>query len=243
MAFQLLSALTTGALLLIIGILFIIRCLQSVFIPKAAAKYDHLDLKSSSPEATKVSKTLASALPGRVIFPHDAPAFKQSVNSYWAQQECEVIPACVVQPRDVRQLCAAVTILKLEYDEQQEQSGGVGAEGLFAIRSGGHSPVSGAASINGGVLIDLSLFRDVTISEDGLSVVIGAGAKWMDVSKVLDERGLAVVGGRNSAVGVGGLVLGGKFGLFIVIPKLTEDKNRRSLLFLASVWPSLLQHY
>lgn len=32
----------------------------------------------------------------------------------------------------------------------------------------------------------------------------------MDVSKVLDKRGLAVVGGRNSAVGVGGLTLGGK---------------------------------
>ena len=28
---------------------------------------------------------------------------------------------------------------------------------------------------------------------------------------MLDERGLAVVGGRNSGVGVGGLTLGGKF--------------------------------
>lgn len=33
----------------------------------------------------------------------------------------------------------------------------------------------------------------------------------MDVSKVLDEKGIAVVGGRNSAVGVGGLTLGGEF--------------------------------
>jgi hypothetical protein len=53
-------------------------------------------------------------------------------------------------------------------------------------------------------VIDLGLFCEVTPSEDGSSVAIGAGAKWRDVSKVLDEKGLAVVGGRNSAVGVGG---------------------------------------
>ena len=132
------------------------------------------------------------------------------MNSYWAQQECEVVPACVVRPRDVQELSTATTMLKREYDERRKQSGKDQPEGLFAIRGGGHSPIAGAASINGGVLIDLSLFKEVTPSEDGSSVVIGAGCKWMDVSKVLDEKGLAVVGGRNSAVGVGGLTLGGK---------------------------------
>ncbi len=63
-------------------------------------------------------------------------------------------------------------------------------------------------------MIDLGLFCEVVPSEDGSSVAIGAGAKWMDVSKVLDEKGLAVVGGRKSAVGVGGLTLGGEFLLF-----------------------------
>ena len=63
-------------------------------------------------------------------------------------------------------------------------------------------------------MIDLSLFREVVPSEDGSSVAIGAGAKWMDVSKVLDQKGLAVMGGRNSAVGVGGLTLGGEPLLF-----------------------------
>ena len=59
-------------------------------------------------------------------------------------------------------------------------------------------------------MVDLSLFRAVTPSEDGSSVVIGGGCKWADVSEVLNERRLAVVGGRNSAVGVGGLTLGGE---------------------------------
>ena len=59
-------------------------------------------------------------------------------------------------------------------------------------------------------MIDLSLLCEVTPSEDGSCVVIGSGAKWMDVSKTLDQMGLAVVEGRNSAVGVGGLTLGGE---------------------------------
>jgi hypothetical protein len=213
MAFQLLSASAATTLLIIISI-FIMRRLRTSQTLQAAKKPDHLDLTSSSPEPTMLSKSLASALPDSVIFPHDAAAFKQSMNSYWAQQECEVIPACVVRPHDVQRLSTAVTILKREYDERGKQASEVKAKGLFAIRSGGHSPVSGAASIKGGVVIDLSPFCEVTPSEDGSSVAIGAGAKWMDVSKVLDEKGLAVIGGRNSAVGVGGLTLGGKLLLF-----------------------------
>ena len=66
-------------------------------------------------------------------------------------------------------------------------------------------------------MIDLGLFCEVTPSEDGSSVTIGAGAKWIDVSKVLDDKNLAVVGGRNSAVGVGGLTLGGKLLLPVML--------------------------
>ena len=212
MAFQLLFASAATTLLIIVSILIMgrLRISQSL---QAAKKHDYLDLTSGLPEPTMLSNSIALALPDSVIFPHDAAAFKRSMNSYWAQQECEVIPACVVRPRDVQQLCTAVTVIKRQYDDQRKQAGADKGAGLFAIRSGGHSPVSGAASIKGGVLIDLGLFREVIPSDDGSSVTIGAGAKWMDVSKVLDERGLAVVGGRNSAVGVGGLTLGGELRL------------------------------
>ncbi|MCJ1282285.1 hypothetical protein MMC26_001608 [Xylographa opegraphella] len=213
MAFQLFSGLVVTALLIIIST-FIARRLRisqhlwPVKLPK------HVDLTTGLPEPTAFSKSLETALPDSVIYPHNAAAFKQSMNSYWAQQECEVVPACVVRPRDIQQLCTAVAILKREYDEREKEAGKGKAKGLFAVRSGGHSPVPGAASIKGGVVIDLSLFCAVAPSEDGSSVVIGAGAKWMDVSKVLDEKGLVVVGGRNSSVGVGGLTLGGGLSFF-----------------------------
>lgn len=209
MASQLLSLSAATTLLIIISILMM-RRLRTLNPLQPAKKPNQIDLTSIPSEPTRLGKIIASALPGSVILPHDAVAFKQSMNSYWAQQECEVIPACVVRPRDVQQLCTAVTLLKREYDEQGKQASEGKAEALFAIRSGGHSPISGAASIKGGIVVDLSLFCEVTPSEDGSSVTIGAGAKWMEVSKILDEKGLAVVGGRNSAVGVGGLTLGGK---------------------------------
>ncbi len=136
------------------------------------------------------------------------------MSSYWAQQECEVIPACVVRPRDVQQLCTAINIIRREFDEQRTQDSQRKSEGLFAVRSGGHSPIAGAASIKGGIIIDLRLFCEVIPSKDQSSVIIGTGANWMNVSKALDEKGLAVVGGRNSAVGVGGLALGGKLHRF-----------------------------
>ncbi|KAI9829300.1 MAG: hypothetical protein M1826_005764 [Phylliscum demangeonii] len=203
---QLLSVSVATALLIILCT-FIVRRLP------VAKKPDNPDLISIAPAPTKLSKSLASALPDSVIFPHH-PAFKQLTNFYWAQQEREVIPACVVRPCDVQQLCTAVTLIKREYDEGGKPTGEESAQGLFAIRSGGHSPIPGAASVKGGVVIDLSLFCEVTPSQDGSSVVIGTGATWMDVSKVLDEKGLAVAGGRNSAVGVGGLTLGGGLSFF-----------------------------
>ena len=208
MAFQLLVAFTATTLLIVASVFTMRqRTSQTVKDVKESDQSDHINSLS---EPTMLSKSLASALPDSVILPSDAAAFKQSMNSYWAQQECQVVPACVVRPRDVQQLCTAVNIIMREFDTQKSQISQEKVEGLFAIRSGGHSPISGAASIKGGIVIDLRLFCEVTPSKDQSSVIIGTGAKWMDISKSLDEKGLAVVGGRNSAVGVGGLALGGK---------------------------------
>ena len=117
-----------------------------------------------------------SALPGSVVFPHH-PIWGETINSHWASQECEATPECVVLPRDVKELCTAVTILRREYATWR-QANKANPNGIFAIRSGGHSPLPGAASIRGGVLIDLRFFDEVTCSEDGSSVVIGSGVRW-----------------------------------------------------------------
>ncbi|MCJ1298938.1 hypothetical protein MMC08_001729 [Hypocenomyce scalaris] len=134
--------------------------------------------------------TLAEALPDSVFFSLH-PIFVESIQSYWAMQERDIVPQCLVRPRSVKEVAIAVGILKRDYDAHTRRGG---VPSLFAVRSGGHSPIP------------------VVPSKDGSSVRIGTGARWLDVSKTLDEMGLAVAGGRNSAVGVGGLTLGGKFG-------------------------------
>lgn len=207
---------------------------------------DHLDLSNGSlePSMLTLCKVLAADLPGCVILPHDTATFKQSMKSYWAQQEREAVPACVVRPRDVEQLSVAIKILKREFRRRHKNAAGAQGVGLFAIRSGGHSPVPGASSIKGGIMIDLSLFNEVTPSDDGSSVVLGTGARWRDVSRALEDKGIAVVGGRNSAVGVGGLVLGGQATPLALIfcSRANTVTYRRAFLLHPSIWASLLQY-
>jgi hypothetical protein len=211
MASQLLTTSLTTALLILLSIIVFYLLISHHLTPKASQKPSHDHSKpTTTPEPTPLIKALIAALLNNIILPNNTTSFKKSQNSYWAQQECEIIPSCIVRPSDTTQLSTAVKILKREFDERRK-NGDELVGGLFAVRGGGHSPVPGAASINGGVVIDLSRFNSVIVSEDGKSVVIGAGCKWGEVSRILDERGLAVVGGRNSAVGVGGLSLGGKF--------------------------------
>jgi hypothetical protein len=74
-------------------------------------------------------------------------------------------------------------------------------------------------------LIDMGRFSDVVPAEDGSNVTIGVGAKWGKVYQILDAKQLAVAGGRNSAVGVGGLILGGlsQFQTSVSRHELTHD--------------------
>ncbi len=65
-----------------------------------------------------------------------------------------------------------------------------------------------------GITIDMTGLTSVTVNADKTVASIGAGASWLDVYLYLDHLGIAVAGGRNAAVGVGGLTLGGLSILF-----------------------------
>lgn len=57
----------------------------------------------------------------------------------------------------------------------------------------------------------MSLMNSVSLNTDHSIAQIGSGAKWGNVFDHLDSvGGLAVAGGENGNVGVGGLLLGGK---------------------------------
>lgn len=132
-----------------------------------------------------------------IAYPPSKPAFKASQRSYYSIQEQEATPRCIVKPQNVKQISKALDILKAQFDTQ---TGSSQEERLcFVVRSGGHG-LEAVANAEGGAVSDLSSISEVTVSGDGQSTVNGAGARWADVSSKLDQRNLAVTGGRNPHV-------------------------------------------
>jgi hypothetical protein len=84
----------------------------------------------------------------------------------------------------------------------------------FAIKSGGHAPAAGFANIDHGITIDMTGLLTISVNEDSSVASVGAGANWLDVYAFLDPLNKTVAGGRNGAVGVGGLTLGGGISYF-----------------------------
>lgn len=79
------------------------------------------------------------------------------------------------------------------------------------VTGGGHS-TSGAASIEDGIVIDLSKMRKVTVDVDAKTIKAEGGTTWEDVDVEAAKFGLATVGGTVNHTGVGGLTLGGGYG-------------------------------
>lgn len=81
----------------------------------------------------------------------------------------------------------------------------------LSVRGGGHNVV-GFGVNDSGVVIDLSVIRNVRVDPTGPTVRVGGGALWGDVDHAAHAYGLAVPSGVISTTGVGGLTLGGGTG-------------------------------
>jgi FAD/FMN-containing dehydrogenase len=78
----------------------------------------------------------------------------------------------------------------------------------LAVRGGGHN-VAGTATVDDGLVIDLSAMRAVRVDGSGRTVHVQGGATWADVDRVTAPLGLATTGGVVSETGVAGLALSG----------------------------------
>ena len=91
-----------------------------------------------------------------------------------------------------------------------------------SVRCGGHN-VAGKAMSDGGLTIDLSGLREVTVDPDRKLVHAGGGCRLGDVDAATAPHRLIVPAGIMSETGVAGLSLGGGIGWFSRKHGLTCD--------------------
>ncbi|KAG2359562.1 FAD-binding domain-containing protein [Suillus spraguei] len=80
----------------------------------------------------------------------------------------------------------------------------------IAVKGGGHSANSGFSSTLG-VQIAMTQFSSIIYDESAQTATIGMGLVWEDVYSALAAYGVVVVGGKDTNVGVAGVILGGGY--------------------------------
>jgi FAD/FMN-containing dehydrogenase len=85
---------------------------------------------------------------------------------------------------------------------------------MLSVKCTGHN-VAGYAVCDGGLVIDLSLMKSITVAPDRRIVRAAAGCTWGEVNDALQPHALAAAGGFVSITGVAGLTLGGGLGWLV----------------------------
>jgi len=86
-----------------------------------------------------------------------------------------------------------------------------------AVRGGGHN-VAGRATVDGGLVIDLTLMKGIHVDPKNRTVRAQGGVTWAELNRETQLHGLAVTGGVVSSTGIAGLTLGGGVGWLVVRP-------------------------
>jgi FAD/FMN-containing dehydrogenase len=78
----------------------------------------------------------------------------------------------------------------------------------LAVRGGGHNG-AGLGTCDDGVVIDLSLLRDVHVDPRARTVRVGGGCTLGEVDRATNAHGLATPSAIILTTGIGGITLGG----------------------------------
>ncbi len=147
--------------------------------------------------AAGVPRTLQQAMRGHV-FTRGSPGFS-AVSKVYNERFDGVVPQAVARPINAADVAAAVQWCV--------------AKGVpLRARSGGHS-YAGYSTLSGGVVLDLSNMRSISVNRRARTATVGAGAQLIDVYAGLAAQGATIPAGSCPSVGVSGVTLGGGMGL------------------------------
>ena len=80
-----------------------------------------------------------------------------------------------------------------------------------SVRGGGHN-IAGKAVCNNGLMLDLSLLKEIRVDANARKAWVEPGVMWGEFDRETQAFGLATTGGICSEAGVAGVALGGGFG-------------------------------
>jgi len=158
-------------------------------IPTHSARKAFTDV---DPEATR---RFVGTLKGRAIAPGD-PDYESSRRVWNAAFDRR--PGLII-------LCADPTdvVRAVEFAQRQEI--------LTTVRSGGHS-LAGKSTCDGGLILDLSMLKQIEVDADARVARAGAGTLLGEFDAATAARGLATTTGTEPSTGIAGLTLGGGLG-------------------------------
>lgn len=149
---------------------------------------------------------LRSTFPGRVIAPKDAEYDKARATFYGG---IDRHPAVIIRAANAEEVARVINLAR---DTGME----------LAVRSGGHSVVGHCVS-EGGIVLDLSLMRDLQIAVNEKTAWVEPGLTAGDYTRAAGAHGLATGFGDTGSVGIGGITLGGGVGYLVRKYGLTID--------------------
>ena len=133
------------------------------------------------------------------IYMRDDPGYEQArLDSVWNARKPEKHPAIIVVAESENDVVAAVNYAR-EHDLK------------VSVRSGGHSWY-GIHLRDGGLLLDLSHLREISVDPQARTATVQSGVVGMEVYEALAEHDLFFPVGHGPDVGLAGFMLGGGYG-------------------------------
>ena len=160
--------------------------------------------------------SLSNKFSGRLLLPKDSDwdAARRVHNGFVDKR-----PALVAQCLGSADIAVAVRLAR--------------EQGLeIAVRGGGHN-VGGRATVDGGVMVDLSMMKHVHVDPAARTARVAGGTLWGHFNRETQAHGLATTGGVVSTTGVAGLTLGGGLGWLMPKHGLALDNLRSVEVVLA----------